>query len=360
MMVMFLRIPLVFTLFFIGQICFGQLLTESFEFQFENKTLKGVIEKPEGQVSKGIIILIPGYGRTDFVEGKWFYNLRSALVSTGLTVCVWDKMGCGNSEGQFDAQQPVENSATEAIAAIHALKERQVPGHEKIGLWGLSRAGWICPLINEQHPIDFWISVSGTDDKENYGYLVQSNLRIAGKSTAETEKLYQAWMQGHKLICMGASYEAYAKAIEPLRQDSLCRKLFGYTNLPATDDEIRTYYAIQETYTSKGHFDFESGLWVYIEDFDDMLTRLNCPVLAIFGANDTQVDWRKTKQLYENTIGSNPKANLVINVFENCNHSLQKCTTCAFREDLSALDWQPCDNYFETIKTWLIEEGILE
>ena len=103
-------------------------------------------------------------------------------------------MGCGKSEGTFDAQQPVENSADEAVAAIDQLIAMKVAGVETIGCWGLSRAGWIVPLINERYPIDFWISVSGTNDKENFGYLLKENLLIEGKSPAEAERLYQAWM----------------------------------------------------------------------------------------------------------------------------------------------------------------------
>ncbi|MEM7512707.1 MAG: alpha/beta hydrolase [Bacteroidota bacterium] len=102
---------------------FCQISSEPFEFQFENKTLRGLIEKPTNQTSQAVIIIIPGYGETNFVEGNWYSRLREKLVSYGLTVCLWDKMGCGNSEGVFNAQQPVENSAEEAIAAIQQLKK---------------------------------------------------------------------------------------------------------------------------------------------------------------------------------------------------------------------------------------------
>jgi esterase/lipase len=339
----------------------GQIEREPFEFQFENKTLRGLIEKPSNQVSNGIIIIIPGYGETNFVEGNWYLELRENLVSNGLTVCLWDKMGCGKSEGVFDAQQPVENSADEAIAAIAALKRQNIQGHEKIGLWGLSRGGWICPLINQKYPINFWISVSGTDDKENYGYLLKSNLIIQGKPEAEAEQLYQAWLEGHRVICTQGNYKDYLSAIEPLMKDSLCQQLFGYTaEQEITDAARESYKALQKTYTSKGYFDEASGLWVYIEDFDKVLLKIECPVLAIFGENDSQVDWRKTKQLYENTIGENADAHLTIKTFEQCNHSLQKCVSCAFLEDLSSLRWQACEGYYETIKEWLIEQQIVK
>ena len=113
-------------------VTFGQIERKDFAFQFEHKTLRGLIEKPSNQVSNGIIIIIPGYGETNFVEGNWFLELRENLVSAGLTVCLWDKMGCGKSEGIFNAQQPVESSADEAIAAIKEIKKQNIQRHEKI------------------------------------------------------------------------------------------------------------------------------------------------------------------------------------------------------------------------------------
>ena len=80
----------------------GQFKSEPFEFQFEDKTLRGLIESPSNQQLSAIIIIIPGYGETNFVEGKWYSTLRGELVGMGLTVCLWDKMGCGQSEGEFN------------------------------------------------------------------------------------------------------------------------------------------------------------------------------------------------------------------------------------------------------------------
>ncbi|OJJ16477.1 hypothetical protein BKI52_34920 [marine bacterium AO1-C] len=332
----------------------GQVVSQPFEFQFENKTLRGLIEKPLQIKSRAVVLIIPGYGKTNFVEGKWFSRLRNRLVSYGLTVCVWDKMGCGKSDGTFDINQPVGNSAEEALAAIREIKKLKIPGSNKIGLWGVSRAGWICPLINQQFPVDFWISVSGTDDKENFGYLIKSNLLIVGKSEQEVDKLYQAWMKGHEIFCTQGSYEDCLRAVKPLMQDSTCRKLFGYKDeSEPTKEGKKKYLQNQKSYTRKGYFDVKSGLWVCIKDFDKVLLKVNCPVLALFGENDSQVDWRKTKKLYEQTLGKRTNATLTIKTFKNCNHNLQVCRTCAYKEDLSALRWQACDGYYDAMKVWL-------
>ncbi|MEM8897285.1 MAG: CocE/NonD family hydrolase [Bacteroidota bacterium] len=356
-----IALTIFFSFLFLIPNSFSQISSEPFEFQFENKTLRGLIEKLGDQTSKAVIIIIPGYGETNFVEGNWYSGLREKLVSYGLTVCLWDKMGCGNSEGVFNVQQPIENSAEEAIAAIQQLKKLNISGSDKIGFWGISRAGWIVPLINEKFPIEFWISVSGTDDKENFGYLLKSNLLIAGKGGEEAERLYQAWMDGHRIYCTEGSLEDNITAIRPLLQDSTSRRLFGYqAESELTEEDRKKYLQDQQLYTSKGYYDTESGLWVVINDFDKTLLNMHCPVLAIFGANDSQVDWRKTKKLYEETIGTNPDSELTVSVFEQCNHSLQKCITCAWGEDLSSLQWQACDNYYETMEKWLKEHQYID
>jgi hypothetical protein len=53
----------------------------------------------------------------------------------------------------------------------------------KIGLWASAAPDGIAPLAMAQDPgIGFWISVSGTDDKENFPYFIESNFRIEGRS----------------------------------------------------------------------------------------------------------------------------------------------------------------------------------
>lgn len=356
-----LRICLILMVLLPIQNLIGQKTSTPFAFQFEGKTLHGLIEQPQDQAPKALVILIPGYGRTNFVKGNWYASLRDTLVAAGLSVCCWDKMGCGKSEGVFDAQQPVQNSADEAIAAITELKRLGVKGSEKIGLWGISRAGWICPLINEQYPVDFWISVSGTDDKENFGYLLYSNLIIAGKSEEEARVLFDSWKKGHQLFSNHAPYEQYLDAVQPLMEDSHCQQLFGYSQVEEiTEAGRQSYRQQQETFTTDGHFDTESGLWVYIDNLEYLLSNINCPVLALFGAQDSQVDWRKTKALYEKTIAKNPQAALTVKVFDNCNHNLQKCETCAYGEDLSAFHWQACERYYKTMIEWLHNQQIID
>lgn len=346
----------------VSQVATGQKVVESFEFQYDNKTLRGLIEKPKDRKPTAIVVLIPGYGPTDFVEGNWYARLRDQFVDFGLAVLFWDKMGCGGSEGDFDANQPVQRSAEEALIAIKKLQKQREYESLKIGLWGVSRAGWICPLIIDQHPIDFWISVSGTDDKETFGYMLKSNLIIHGKTEKEAQNLYEAWAEGQRIFYTGGTYEAAEMATRPLEQDSLCQTLFGYGKDATKPKEEREkeYYRDQEKFTKEGHFDSLSGLWVYLPDFELLLARIKCPVLAVFGENDSQVDWKRTKAYYERHLGHQSAGQLEIKVLAQCNHNIQKCDSCGFKEDLSKYHWQVCEGYYESMKQWLATIGALD
>jgi pimeloyl-ACP methyl ester carboxylesterase len=329
--------------------------TEYFEFEYNGNKLTGFLDLPEGRAASAIVILVPGYGRTNFSEHNGYYDsLRSNFTHLGLACCEWDKAGCGKSEGTFDIDQPVQSSAKEVIAAIKELKHRNISGFNKIGLWGISRAGWICPLVIEDYPsIAFWISVSGTDDKENYGYLLESNLRIEGRSESEAKLLVSEWKSGNEVFRNGGSFEEYIKAIHNIRKDSFCISFCGYGKENKED-----YLKSQKKYINEQHhdvYDKETGLMIYVPNFKETLNRIQCPVLAIFGEKDCNVDWRKTIALYKETIGTNKNASLTIKSFPDGNHSIIKCKTGGVNEKLEK--WEPCGGYYKTMILWLKKNG---
>ncbi|MEO1451636.1 MAG: alpha/beta hydrolase, partial [Bacteroidota bacterium] len=166
-----------------------------------------------------------------------------------------------------------------------------------------------------------------------------------------------AWQAGHEIFATGGSLEDNIAAIQPLMQDSLCRAMFGYKAEANMSEEARTSYkANQANYTETGRFDEKSGLWAYIPNFDELLGNFECPVLALFGEKDSQIDWRDTRALYQKNMGSN----LTIKTFPQGNHILQECVTGGWKEDLSALNWRACPGYYDTMIGWLREQGFVE
>jgi pimeloyl-ACP methyl ester carboxylesterase len=236
------------------------------------------------------------------------------------------------------------------IAAITEAKLRNVPGSEKVGLWGISRAGWICPLVIEQYPIAFWISVSGTDDKESFGYLLEKNFLIEGRSKSQTKKLMNEWRRGIEIARMGGTFEENLKATENLRKDSFYIFING-NSVPTKEGYLKWQKKFQ---TGENNVDDKTGLVIYVPEFAKLLNKVNCPVLALFGEKDSQVDWQKTRALYKKTIGKNPNARLTIKVLPDCNHNILKCKTGGYREKLTSR--QPCVGYYDTMLSWLKEK----
>lgn len=326
----------------------AKIITDTLSFNFEEKTFSGILDLPTNKKPVALIVLIPGSGKTNIVSGNWKSSLRKRFVEEGFACFLWDKAGCGKSEGVFNPNQPVQNSAQEAIAAIEELKRKNIPGSEQIGLWGHSRAGWICPLIIADYPsVAFWISVSGPDDKETYGYLLEKNFRIEGRSKKETKRLMNEWQNGFDIARRGGSFEESLKATETLRNDPFYI-LMSNNSKPTAEG----YLTWQKKFaTGENVVDEKSGLLVYIPEFKNVLKKINCPVLAIFGEKDTQVDWQRTKHLYKKTIGKNPQATLAIKIFPDGNHNIYQCKTGGVKEKLEKREF--CKDYHETMLVWL-------
>ncbi len=326
--------------------------TEGFSFDFDGNTLRGVVETPKDRRASALVILIPGHGRTNVAGGQWG-DLRSLFPRLGISVVVWDKAGCGDSDGDYDHQQTVDSSADEVFAAIEAIQDHALPGSERIGLWGISRGGWIAPLVTVRFPkVAFWISVSGTDDKETFGYMLRSNLKIEGRTDAEVATIYSEWLAGDKIFREGGSWEVYEQSTQNLRTDPFLREFFGI----GTGGEAE-YLANQREWRRKSlRYDDETGLQIVVDDFPAILSAVRAPVLAIFGEKDTQVDWRSTLRLYRETIREDL---LTIRRFPDGDHNLEKSTTGGFRESrANGQTWEPVDGYYQAMEDWLGSIGV--
>ena len=344
-----LRLIIIFTCF-VARVALAE--TNSFEFEFNGNALRGIIDTPKQQQAKSLIVIIPGHGKTNIVNGQWA-DLRSLFMELGITTVAWDKAGCGKSEGEYDHQQSVQSSAHEVYKAIKAIESRSLPGSERIGLWGISRAGWIAPLVMSNYPrVSFWISVSGTDEKESFGYMLRSNLEVEGHSNGQIESLYQEWLAGNKVFQSGGSWEEYKKATRHLRENQFVREYIGIGTGSESD-----YLENQKQWLKEQHiFDKETGLRIYVKGLRAILSNIQIPVLALFGEKDMQVDWRSAMSLYSETIDSDL---LTIKRFPDGNHNIQKSVTGGLRESMSnAQKWNPSDGYYGVMRDWLKSIGV--
>ena len=340
----------------IPAILLGQekMKTDTLSFVFEGKKLSGFIDMPVSRDPSALIIIVPGDEKTNFGKRYWAYDLLiSSFTNIGLSCFRYDKAGCGKSEGVYNHNQTVQSSAKEIIAAIEELKRRKIGGSDKIGLWGISRAGYVCPLVIQEYPsIAFWISVSGPDSLDSSPYRIESAFRFAGKSKSEAKLLITEYLNGSKIFENGGTFEEFLKAEQHLRKDSFCIAYLGIGGLTK-----EAYYKEQESVMQSINYkrDEKTKAVLIVPDFEKVLNTIRCPVLAIFGEKDYVVDWRRTLALYKETIGKNNNKSLTIKTFPDGNHGMRKCKTGALNEILEKEEF--CDGYIETMTTWLKENG---
>jgi pimeloyl-ACP methyl ester carboxylesterase len=329
-------------------------LTRDFEFVSGNKTLSGIIDQPAHGNTRALIVFVHGSGVTDIRRENRYFDLRRRFAELGIACATWDKPGRGRSEGEFDENQPLEESTQEVLDAIAYLRTSKVPGSNKIGIWATSHGGWVAPIALSKDPdIKFWISVSGPPAEDNKYYLIKSNLPLEGRTQEETARLMDEWKRGREIFFQGGDYNAYLAATKNLRKDPAVFYFAG--DLTGSSKE---YEAEQDAYRKgkdKQQFDQETLSIIRVQNFDQMLSRLDIDVLALFGEKDTNLNWRKTRDLYESTIGRNPRATLAVRTFPDGNHGITVSATGSVREiEGTPLDaGVKCKGYYETQIDWL-------
>jgi hypothetical protein len=332
----------------------AQYQAEAFSFEYDGLTYAGYIDRPAEAPARGLIVLIPGHGCTSVTDGDTLASHRRKLIEHGWATALWDRAGCGDSEGEYDHHQPVKDSAREAIAAIESLRAMAAPGIERLGIWSVSRGGWIAPLAIERGAdVDFWISVSGPSQLENFPYMLETNIRLDGRSAEQAKRAREAWLAAQRLVHdPDASYETYIDETRAMFEDPWFQRHFE-EGPPSRDAFVAQQASAGE---DPNRYDPDSGAPIAAEGFGETLRSLDMPVLAVLGDKDSQVDWRRTRDFYRRTLGEDPDTDLTLRVLEDCNHAMRVAETGAWREDLSAPGLgQRCPAYWPTLLEWLAE-----
>jgi len=328
--------------------------TNDFEFESNGLTLSGIIDVPRVEI-KGMIIIVHSYGETNVREWYSHRDIRKQFLDMGIATVQWDKPGLGRSEGTFDINQSVYESGQEVVDAAAYLRQVGAPGADKIGLWGGSRAGWIAPIaLSKDKDLEFWISISGTTQEDNFTYLLLSNLPYEGATQEQVAVYEQEWRAGCNIFRNGGSFDDYQQATEVLRANEYILSMRGPWPTRAQYEENQKQ--CQDSNCQRTHEDTCDYIWIL--DFDEMLSSLDVDVLALFGEKDLSINWRKVRTLYEETIGQNSNATLRIKAFADADHSLNKTETGSMREmrkNWELIEQPRIEGYYDVQTEWLQE-----
>jgi dipeptidyl aminopeptidase/acylaminoacyl peptidase len=181
------------------------LLRTAHRFEFRKEdievhsdvTITGTLVKPPGRGPFPVVVFLHG-------SGPWTRGspaaLEQYLAANGIASWIYDKRGTGKSGGVYrhdvDSTE-FERLAADAIAGVKMLAKRPDIDNNRIGLWGISQAGWIIPIVAARAPeVDFAVILSGpisTLSQENYfSELTGEGADVPRRSRAEIAQLMKA------------------------------------------------------------------------------------------------------------------------------------------------------------------------
>ena len=163
---------------------------EEVTFNSGSVTLSGTLYKPRNEITSAMVLV---HGSVEFDRG--FYHLwADYFAQRGMAVLSFDKRGTGASGGVFvsdnnTSRENLDLLASDVAAGLNRLSEEKELAQLPIGIWGISQAGWIVPIVATRHSVDFVLLVSGptcTTEEEH----VYSRIRgdHAGPTTGSREE----------------------------------------------------------------------------------------------------------------------------------------------------------------------------
>jgi pimeloyl-ACP methyl ester carboxylesterase len=281
----------------IGIRSFGSQEASVEEVRFRSGRFRvvGDLRMPAGEGPHPAIIMVHGDGAATRNGAAQFGPMIEIFLRNGYSVFSWDKPGSGESTGELDGGRKITERTQILADAIDVLVEHPQIDPDRIGLWGISQAGWVMPkALKSTDHVAFMIVVSGgaEDGFEQGGYMVGRKVLGASASEEQAALVETYRPQAHK----AATYEEYLEAMEILME------------IPALL-ELMDLEITKESKWKPISRD-EDGFYDPMEDIE----RTNIPILVFFGARDLIVDPVQGAEAYEAAFqaASNPNGQIVV------------------------------------------------
>ena len=276
--------------------------TEEVSFANGDAVLKGTLVLPEGYSRKTpVLIMITGSGLQnrdeEIYEHKPFAVIADALARAGIATLRYDDRGFGESTGDL-VHCTTEDMKNDALAGIGLLRER----FDRVGVIGHSEGGTIALMLAAENKADFIVSLAG--------------MVVSGKETL-------LWQNRVSLAAAGIPAEtidSYCKALETVFDASTAGMPLPSTSqfgLPAALSQNISAVMRQLSMPYLKHF--------VTLDVRPLLGVISCPVLALNGTKDMQVEAESNLGALRSGLPDNPCNKL--ETVEGVNHMFQHCQT---------------------------------
>ncbi len=299
------------------------------EVEFENKeagnTLAGTLTMPEGEGPFPTAVLISGSGpqdRDETVLGhRPFLVLSDHLTRNGIAVLRYDDRGFGKSGGVHSTATTAD-FATDARAAFEYLKTREEIDASLTGLIGHSEGGIIAAMVAAgSEEIAFIVMLAGPGLKGSDILLAQNValLELQGVPADVVSKRSEQLEQEYRILAEQRSDEETRETIVSVSTAFLERY----------SPEEREQYGFSEEGVKK-RAEILTGPWLrFFMEYDPSaaLRKVECPVLAVIGDKDIQVDAGRNLPAIEKALRDGGNKEFRIVEMPGLNHLFQTTET---------------------------------
>ncbi len=301
------------------------------EVTFNNKsagnTLAGTLTLPSKEGKYPVVVLVSGSGPQDrneeLLDHKPFLILADHLTRKGIGVLRYDDRGVGKSTGNFETATS-EDFATDALAAIHFLKNRPEVNTKLIGIAGHSEGGLIAPIVAvKSKDVGFIVLLAGpgVTGKDLLALQIELISKAGGLDEATARKQAANSLETFNLMCKEKDVDKAKKAVEARIKKS-------YEEMTETEKKEAGEFSV---YVERVMAQLFTPWMQFFLCYDPAasLQKVKCPVLALNGDKDLQVDADQNLTGIQKALKKARNNKVTVHKLKDLNHLFQTSKTGA-------------------------------
>ncbi|MBE6231737.1 MAG: alpha/beta hydrolase [Bacteroidales bacterium] len=280
---------------------------EEVSFRNDEVVLNGTLTLPDGcSRQTPAMIMVTGSGiqkrDSEIFDHKPFAVIADALARAGIATLRYDDRGFNGYSGDIN-NCTTEDFKSDALAAVELLRER----FDKVGVIGHSEGGTIAMMIASENKADFIVSLAGMTVSGAETLVWQNRIALKGLGFSD------------------AAIESYCNLIDKAFNVSVNGGV-----MPDPEDYDLPNSLIQNYRAVLTQIQIPYMKYFLSLDMRPLLGKITCPLLALNGTKDIQVDHRSNLNALLIGLPDNPYNR--IEPVEGVNHLFQHCTTGAVTE----------------------------
>jgi len=270
-------------------------------------TLAGTLLLPPGEGPWPAVVFLHGSGP---MTRAGFRPYAEEFAKLGVASLFFDKRGTGMSGGSW-IRASLDDLTADALAAVHFLKTQDGIDSTRIGLWGVSQAGWVETSAASQSPdVGFLIVISGggASPRESELFSYENAFDDAGLTSEQKTQARGLVKAYFDYLATGEDRASLAKQLEGLKStpDDPLSALAGRLDqiLPSEDNRSN---------------------WSWVATWNPMpfMAKIHCPVLLMFGDHDTEHPTELAVRRWREGLAQAEDARATIMVFPGAGHGIR-------------------------------------